>query len=388
MPSGGAARAPPTHDQGLQSISSGEIAFQLLRDLEVGAPSATANGPAPAAPPPRGAAGAAAAASAASHPAARPLAPSAGAGAGGAGGGGFAPRMESLAEAASGDVTTGTGDDNCLTGTGDDLTCDEAGDDTTDQFDVAASPFCAAAAAPLRDGGDDAPAAGAAGMGARSGKGKPDAPGRGLNAACQPSVTSGPGGGGGAPPPGALAPAGRRRRRLVVMRRVMRDAYEYHGLNELGLFFTFAVLANFVLYFHWTDTTAAFKNTVQYSFRSYGNPDWQSQSLANVDTMLDGIEYMGGWAQFWIQRAMQVGERRVVVGAGKGGLVPAAAGRWGAEGRVPPYCARTRPATQPHLRAPTSNPPHPPKTGPRSARASPAPPCAWASTRTWCTRGC
>jgi len=106
----------------------------------------------------------------------------------------------------------------------------------------------------------------------------------------------------------AAAAAPRHRRRLIPLRRVVRDAYEYHGLNELGLFFIFAMITNVVLYFHWTSTTATFKNTVQYSFQSYGNPDWQKQTLLGVDTMMDGVEYISGWLQFWIQRAQTVGE--------------------------------------------------------------------------------
>lgn len=39
-----------------------------------------------------------------------------------------------------------------------------------------------------------------------------------------------------------------------------------------------------------------------------GNPDWQSQSFSNVETMFDAVEYSVGWLEFWLQRANTVGE--------------------------------------------------------------------------------
>lgn len=94
----------------------------------------------------------------------------------------------------------------------------------------------------------------------------------------------------------------------VSLRRIVTDAYAYHGMTELGWFSLFATVITFVLYYHWSSTAAGFKNTVQFAFASYGNPDWQNQALSGVNAMSDGVEYVTGWMQFWINRAQAVGE--------------------------------------------------------------------------------
>jgi hypothetical protein len=271
-----AAAAPAASRDALQSRNSREIACNLrLDDVEAAtagdefsSPLSSLDAPLP------------------HHPAPLPPA-STGAALGGAGG--YVPRMASLAEQQS-DPDVGGPD----------------GADQDGRNDDVMSPFGALASAPatIQDTGGEPPMLG------------PSAAGKPAGGKGDPSGTAGGGGGGddggmyrtGSVVAGAPS-SGRRKRRLVSVRRVMRDAYEYHGLNGLFVFFLFAILTNFVLYFHWTNTTAVFKNTVQYSFKSYGNPDWQGQSLVNVDTMNDGVEYIGGWLQFWIQRAMAVGAR-------------------------------------------------------------------------------
>jgi hypothetical protein len=89
---------------------------------------------------------------------------------------------------------------------------------------------------------------------------------------------------------------------------VLRHSYEYHGLNELALFCITALAVTMVLYWHWGSFTAIFKAGVQRSFQSYGNPDWQTQQMVNVDTMHDAVEYSTGWTEFWLQRAEDLGE--------------------------------------------------------------------------------
>lgn len=44
------------------------------------------------------------------------------------------------------------------------------------------------------------------------------------------------------------------------------------------------------------------------AWRPAGNPDWQSQSLQNVDTMYDAVEYATGWMEFWLSRAANTGD--------------------------------------------------------------------------------
>jgi hypothetical protein len=93
---------------------------------------------------------------------------------------------------------------------------------------------------------------------------------------------------------------------------VVQDAYEYHGLNDLGLYFIFAGIVTLVLYFHWTGTTAAFKNTMQEGFQSYGNPDWQLQELKKVNTMFDGVEYITGFLEYNLRISETASEFRRV----------------------------------------------------------------------------
>eukprot|EP00775_Hariotina_reticulata_P010000 gene10000-10154_t len=88
---------------------------------------------------------------------------------------------------------------------------------------------------------------------------------------------------------------------------VVQDSYEYHGLNKLFRAAVVALAVTLVLYWHWGRTTAIFKATVQNSFQSFGNPDWQTQSLVKVDTMNDAVEYSMGWLEFWLQRANALG---------------------------------------------------------------------------------
>jgi hypothetical protein len=96
-------------------------------------------------------------------------------------------------------------------------------------------------------------------------------------------------------------------RRVVPVRRVLADAYEYHGLTGLARFVTLAVFASLVLYLHWTSTAPGFKAAVQGSFKAYGSPDWQGQDLAGVSTMMDGVEYAAGWLQLWIESSKEAG---------------------------------------------------------------------------------
>lgn len=97
-------------------------------------------------------------------------------------------------------------------------------------------------------------------------------------------------------------PIARRPNRQVVL-----QTYEYHGLNSLAMFCVTALAVTLVLYWHWGVTTATFKATVQRSFQTYGNPDWQSQSMGAVDTMFDAVEYSVGWLEFWLDRADMLG---------------------------------------------------------------------------------
>lgn len=92
-------------------------------------------------------------------------------------------------------------------------------------------------------------------------------------------------------------------RRLVPLARVVQDAYEYHGFNELVFFFLFALCCNLVLYFHWSDKTPTFKSVVQESFVKYGDPDFLEVKLSGADNMYDGIQYAVGWLEFHIQKS-------------------------------------------------------------------------------------
>lgn len=69
-----------------------------------------------------------------------------------------------------------------------------------------------------------------------------------------------------------------------------------------------ALAVTLVLYWHWGTYTAIFKASVQQSFQSYGNPDWQTQTMQGVDTMNDAVEYGIGWLEFWLQRSDMIGE--------------------------------------------------------------------------------
>eukprot|EP00878_Enallax_costatus_P006826 GHUV01007154.1.p1 GENE.GHUV01007154.1~~GHUV01007154.1.p1 ORF type:complete len:909 (+),score=228.54 GHUV01007154.1:392-3118(+) len=103
----------------------------------------------------------------------------------------------------------------------------------------------------------------------------------------------------------ARSPSGAsgRKKRMIPLRQVLRHSYEYHGLNELAMFCVTALAVTLVLYWHWGTYTAIFKASVQQSFQSYGNPDWQTQTMQGVDTMNDAVEYGIGWLEFWLQRA-------------------------------------------------------------------------------------
>jgi hypothetical protein len=283
-----------------ESLSSREIAFQLLSEMEQDDGSRGARrGPAGcgAAGQQQGAAAAAAAGagSVRAHPLPLPVAPPALATAGG-GGGSFGRSSPAPAALAS--------------------LREQPSDDTLDQ----SSPFCISQA-PLLPEAVEAEALSTAGSKASKlaphGSAGATKPG---NAAPAPPFVTDAAAGDAAAAAAAGSGRGRRRRRVIPLRRVIRDAYEYHGLNELGIFFVFAMVANMVLYFHWTNSTAIFKNTVQDSFKSYGNPDWQSQTLLGVTNMMDGVEYISGWLQFWIQRGQEVGEL-LNTSSGRFGLV-------------------------------------------------------------------
>lgn len=102
----------------------------------------------------------------------------------------------------------------------------------------------------------------------------------------------------------------------IACTQVLRDSYEYHGLNDLAMFCITAMSVTLVLYWHWGQYTAIFKAGVQRSFQSYGNPDWQSQSMVNVDTMNDAVEYSTGWLEFWLSRADALSEYGTHVAGG------------------------------------------------------------------------
>ncbi|WIA11021.1 hypothetical protein OEZ85_011175 [Tetradesmus obliquus] len=110
-------------------------------------------------------------------------------------------------------------------------------------------------------------------------------------------------------------------KRLIPLRAVLQHSYEYHGLNELAMFCVTALAVTLVLYWHWGSFTAIFKAGVQRSFSSYGNPDWQSQTMVNVDTMHDAVEYSTGWSEFWLQRAEDVDWTNTLIRAGEYGDV-------------------------------------------------------------------
>uniref|UniRef100_A0A383V720 Uncharacterized protein n=1 Tax=Tetradesmus obliquus TaxID=3088 RepID=A0A383V720_TETOB len=110
-------------------------------------------------------------------------------------------------------------------------------------------------------------------------------------------------------------------KRLIPLRAVLQHSYEYHGLNELAMFCVTALAVTLVLYWHWGSFTAIFKAGVQRSFSSYGNPDWQSQTMVNVDTMHDAVEYSTGWSEFWLQRAEDVDWNNTLIRAGEYGDV-------------------------------------------------------------------
>eukprot|EP00879_Flechtneria_rotunda_P000618 GHRR01000731.1.p1 GENE.GHRR01000731.1~~GHRR01000731.1.p1 ORF type:complete len:1462 (+),score=478.47 GHRR01000731.1:180-4565(+) len=113
----------------------------------------------------------------------------------------------------------------------------------------------------------------------------------------------------------SVAPA-RKKKRLIPLKQVLQHCYEYHGLNELAMFCTVALLVTLTLYWHWGAPSAIFKATVQGTFQSFGNPDWQMQSMANVATMNDAVEYSSGWMEFWLQRAQQLDWPNDLVRAG------------------------------------------------------------------------
>jgi hypothetical protein len=88
---------------------------------------------------------------------------------------------------------------------------------------------------------------------------------------------------------------------------VVQDAYEYHGLWDLALFTGFALLCTLVLFFHWEPTTAAFKNTMQSSFASWGGDDFAQSSLFEKSSVQDGYDYVTGYLNFYINRSSALG---------------------------------------------------------------------------------
>lgn len=92
----------------------------------------------------------------------------------------------------------------------------------------------------------------------------------------------------------------------ISLQRLLIDAYEYHGLTNLLCYSVYVIFAIFALYTQWGDTASNFKSTVVENLLHYDTgDDWQYYDLSNVNSMLDGFQYICGVLKSLIKKTDQ-----------------------------------------------------------------------------------
>lgn len=104
----------------------------------------------------------------------------------------------------------------------------------------------------------------------------------------------------------------------ISLQRLLLDAYEYHGLTNLLCYLTFLIIAIFALYTQWGDTASNFKSCVVENLLAYDTgDDWQWYQLRNVQSFVDGFQYVCGVLKSQLKKTDQaqlVNQTQVWVG--------------------------------------------------------------------------
>jgi hypothetical protein len=74
--------------------------------------------------------------------------------------------------------------------------------------------------------------------------------------------------------------------------RIVRDKWEYDGLQSLGWYTLYALLSIAMIRSHWDGKAAHGRSHVLATFQAYGDPDFNQSLLAQKETMYDAADHM------------------------------------------------------------------------------------------------